>query len=130
MKPLDNPELDRYRIDFERLREAPRKRAGAFVIPRREGDENEQGLDSVLLVIATSGGKWDHCSVSVKRADKVPEIPTYEDMQRVYRFFFKPTETAMQLHVPQYEHVNINPWTLHLWRPLRKKIPKPPPRFV
>jgi hypothetical protein len=32
----------------------------------------------------------------------------------------------MQVHVPASEHINIHPYTLHLWRPLLLEIPRPP----
>jgi hypothetical protein len=51
-------------------------------------------------------------------------------MDHVKRLFFKPEETAMQLHPPEAEHVNLHQYTLHLWAPQRTQIPRPPLEFV
>lgn len=78
-----------------------------------------------LVIIAASGMGWDH--VSVSRADRVP-IQT--ELDHVFRMFFRSGETAMQLFVPSKEHVNNHEYCLHLWRPKRGGIPKPPPEMV
>lgn len=74
-----------------------------------------------LRVIACSGDGWDHVSVS-----REGRIPSWEDMEKIKRIFFKDDETAMQLHVPPAKHVNIHPNVLHLWRPHGVPIPMPP----
>lgn len=83
----------------------------------------------ILKVIATIGDGWDHVSVSIEGEDR---CPTWDEMDRVYKLFFKSDETAMQLHVPDADHVNYHPYTLHLWRPLAKlkPIPRPPSIMV
>jgi hypothetical protein len=69
---------------------------------------------------------WDH--VSVSRSDR---CPWWEEMDFIARTFFRPNETAMQLHVPVSDHVNHHPHCLHLWRPTGlKKIPMPPSIMV
>jgi hypothetical protein len=79
-----------------------------------------------LRVIATTGDGWDHVSVSTP----VNRCPTWDEMEIIKRMFFRPTEVAMQLHVTPENHVNCHPFTLHLWRPLRQRIPMPPKEFV
>ena len=74
-----------------------------------------------LRVIFSWGMGWDHVSVSYE--DKTP---TWLEMEAVKRCFFKDTETVMQLHVPPSDHINYHPFCLHLWRPQRVKIPRPP----
>ena len=64
-----------------------------------------------LRIIASNQGGWDH--VSVSREDR---IPLWTEMEQVKRLFFKDDETAMQLHVPPSEHINVHPNCLHLWR--------------
>ena len=72
------------------------------------------------------GPPWDH--VSVSRAER---CPWWEEMDVVARMFFRPAETAMQLHVPDADHVNHHPYCLHLWRPAGlKRIPMPPSIMV
>jgi hypothetical protein len=46
-------------------------------------------------------------------------------MQMVKRLFFCRYEWAMELHAPQSKHINIHPYTLHLWRPQEAEIPVP-----
>lgn len=74
-----------------------------------------------LIVIASSGEGWDH--VSASRRNRCPNWP---EMEQVKRTFFRDDETAMQLHVPPSDHINNHPYTLHLWRPLEREIPRPP----
>lgn len=80
---------------------------------------------SYLRVIASVGEGWDHVSVSL-----IDRTPTWEEMELIKRKFFRPDETAMQLHVPIAEHININPNVLHLWRPHHRPIPLPPKHLV
>ncbi len=88
---------------------------GAFMAPSCvDGD--------ALCILATSGDGWDHVSVSLRA-----RCPTWAEMDQVKRELFRPHETAMQLHVPPSDHVNVHPFTLHLWRPTSgRKIPRPP----
>lgn len=80
---------------------------------------------ATMSVIATNGFGWDH--VSVSRTNRTPNWP---EMTAVKALFFLPTETAMQLHVPDAEHVNCHPYCLHLWRPQEVEIPAPPSILV
>lgn len=93
-----------------------------------DGGEYIVPLDGVTLnVIASTGGGWDHVSVST-----VTRCPTWEEMEHIARLFFMPDEVAMQLHLPEKDHINTHPFTLHWWRSQRKlrRIPLPPKRFV
>lgn len=90
---------------------------GAFMLPSPAGGS--------LAVVASDGGGWDH--VSVSRSDRAP---TWDEMELVKHAFFHADETAMQLHVPPSEHINVHPNCLHIWRPQRVKIPRPPSEYV
>lgn len=91
---------------------------GVFVVPSKiDGGD--------LRIIASAGGDWDH--VSVSRANRCPNWP---EMEQVKRLFFQDAETAMQLHVPASDHINCHPHCLHLWRPQKAEIPRPPGIFV
>jgi hypothetical protein len=84
-----------------------------------------------LRVIASAGGGWDHVSVHAAAGyNRTKRIPTWEEMEFVKRTFFKRDEVAMQLHVPAADHINCNPYTLHLWRPHHARIPLPPKEYV
>jgi hypothetical protein len=78
-----------------------------------------------LTVVASSGDGWDH--VSVSRTNRCPNWP---EMEFVKRRFFADDETAMQLHVPSADHISRHPNCLHLWRPQREPIPRPPAWLV
>lgn len=78
-----------------------------------------------LRIIATNGAGWDHVSVS-----RVERCPDWYELEHVKRTFFWPNETAMQLHVPEADHVNNHPHCLHLWRPHFTEIPRPPAVMV
>lgn len=79
----------------------------------------------LLSIIASNGDGWDHVSVSLPS-----RTPTWEEMAFVKQAFFKDDETAMQLHVPPRDHINLHKHCLHLWRPHKLEIPLPPVIFV
>mgnify|MGYP001604299337 CR=1 FL=1 len=123
---IDLNELNRYRDcawELEAVGVIGDSKGGCFKIPyerlRRPFEASQ------LRVMASSGGGWDHISVSL--ADR---CPTWDELEYVRRLFAKSSETWMQLHVPEREHVNFHPHCLHLWRPLHKEIPKPPSNMV
>ncbi len=92
---------------------------GTFAIP--------SCIDRALLwIIASCGEGWDH--VSVSRTNRTPNWP---EMEQIARLFFEDDETAMQLHVPEADHVNMHATTLHWWRPNDgQTIPRPPSVLV
>ena len=91
---------------------------GVFAIPSKiDGQE--------LRIVASSGLDWDHVSVSRRS-----RCPNWIEMEQVKRLFFKDEETAMQLHVPASDHINVHPYCLHLWRPQKSEIPRPPSMMV
>lgn len=111
--------LDRYRMDHP-------------LTPGWIGDEGNgvfkipSVIDGAFLtVIASNGEGWDHVSVSRKN-----RCPNWPEMEQIASLFFLDTETAMQLHVPPTEHINLHPWCLHWWRPQNTAIPKPPSEMV
>ena len=93
---------------------------GVFLIPKG---------GSTLKIIAANGFGWDHVSVSCLE-DGRDRTPTWTEMEFVKRLFFRPTETAMQLHVPVEDHVSYHQHVLHLWRPHGQEIPRPPVDMV
>lgn len=119
-KMKDLTELDKFRIPIPKIygdeEQYDKARNGAFVV-HLNGE--------LLRILAASGQGWDHVSVSLSY-----RIPTWTEMEFIKRTFFKPDETAMQLHVPEKDHINTHPFVLHLWRPHKKEIPLPPKGFV
>lgn len=78
-----------------------------------------------LRIIASTGGGWDHISVSLHN-----RCPNWAEMEFAKHMFFKPDEVAMQLHVPASDHINVHQYCLHIWRPQLATIPMPPSIFV
>jgi len=83
-------------------------------------DEGGAFMLGNLRIVATWQLGWDHVSVSLP-----DRCPTWDEMEKVKRTFFKQDEVAMQLHVPPTDHVNFHPYCLHLWRPQNAEIPRP-----
>lgn len=106
---------DRERMIYPGENPAPHE-LGAFTIPMG-------GL--LFFVLASSGGGWDHVSVSTP-----VRCPTWEEMETIKRMFFREDECAMQLHPPLNQYRNCHPFCLHIWKPLYQEIPLPPLEFV
>ncbi len=93
---------------------------GAFMVRHPNGTE--------LKILSSDGDDeiaWEHVSVSTEE-----RCPTWEEMDWVKDQFWHNGECVMQLHVPKSDHVNCHQFTLHLWRPIGKKIPRPPANAV
>jgi hypothetical protein len=103
---------------IERYGSAGDATCGAFVIPSPIDGEP-------LRIVASSGGGWDHVSVSRER-----RIPNQREMDHIFRLFFAADETAVQFFVPASDHVNNMPNCLHLWRCQEEAFPRPPQIFV
>lgn len=122
MKRLDRPEIDRFRMRSQSVIDlygfVGDETCGVFEMASPEGGR--------LKIIASSGGGWEH--VSISRTDRTP---TWKEMEFIKRLFFLDNETAMQLHVKPSEHINRHPNCLHLWRPNDgREIPLPPANMV
>jgi hypothetical protein len=94
---------------------------GAFIL--------QYGETAALRIIANSAdhdsGWWEHVSVSLPN-----RTPTWEEMCWVKDLFWKEDECVVQFHPPRKDYVNCHPFTLHMWRPTRKKMPMPDPITV
>lgn len=96
----------------------------SYVHPRLGPPIREEGgcyKMGELRIIASWRCGWDHVSVS-----RVDRCPTWQEMEKVKRAFFRDDELAMQLHVPSKDHINVHPHCLHIWRPHHAAIPTPP----
>lgn len=112
MKNLTLRIFEQYRVRLPGY--DPHPEAGAFRMASPVDGED-------LRIVATSGMDWDH--VSVSRKDRCPD---WTELEHVKRIFFWPYECAMQLHVPVADHINNNEFCLHIWRPQKVEIPRPP----
>lgn len=78
-----------------------------------------------LRMIASDEGGWEHVSVSLAN-----RCPNWREMCWVKELFWEDHEAVMQLHPPKADYVNHHPYCLHLWRPLKAEIPRPPAIMV
>jgi hypothetical protein len=62
----------------------------------------------------------------MSRVSLANRCPNWPEMSFIKGIFWDWRETVMQLHVPVEDHRNLHPYCLHLWRPLRAEIPRPP----
>jgi len=116
MRDLYESKIDKLRERSEEVRNHygnyGDETCGAFTVPYQF---------ATLKVIAATGDGWEHVSVSLK-----DRCPTWKEMDHIKRMFFKDDEAVMQLHVTSAEHIDVHPYTLHLWRPTGAEIPLPP----
>ena len=92
------------------------ERWGRFFVRTNDGVELTVFVSESCNVIP-----FDHVSVSTRK-----RCPTWEEMCWVKSLFFEDEETVMQLHPPKSEWISDHPTCLHLWRPTKEEIPRPP----
>lgn len=68
---------------------------------------------------------WEHLSVAFK-----DRTPTWDEMCQYKDIFFEKDECCVQYHPAESEYVNIHEHCLHIWKPLKEKLPTPPKRLV
>jgi len=123
MKNLDD--VERANVFVERKPDLERRIWGALGNDKAGIFHLYAKRDQPILIIASALDGWDHVSASLR-----DRVPTYAEMQLIFRAFFQDDETAMQVHVPASDHINFAENCLHLWRPHKGSIPLPPKRMV
>lgn len=78
-----------------------------------------------FFAVYSNGGGWDHVSVSLRN-----RCPTWEEMCEIKGIFFRPDECCVEYHPASKDYVNVHPYCLHIWRPQKDELPKPPRIFV
>lgn len=74
--------------------------------------EHTSGLIAMLTAAhERDGHTWKHLSVSGKG-----RLPTWRELSSCKKIFLGPQALAVQVFVPQDEHVNDMPHCLHLWQ--------------
>jgi len=70
---------------------------------------------------------WDHLLVRVCDLNgiQLSRCAYNEEMKEIHRMFFNSNENTMQFHPKESEYVNIEPYTLHLWRHAIHGVPFP-----
>jgi len=81
--------------------------------------------DEIFGIIFSWGGDWEHLSISGGH-----RCPMWNEMCMFKDMFFNDDEMVMQLHPTKINYVNSHKYCLHLWRPIKEKIPEPPKVFV
>lgn len=81
----------------------------------------------IASVIWSTGGGWDHVSISPM---KKSHTPSWDEMCDLKDMFFREDEVVMQLHPAKSQYVNNMPNCLHLWKPQYELIPTPPSIMV
>lgn len=122
--------------DLQFLR-ATRVRVGPAATNDKDGCNGlfrwTEGPLSVQAMASDKEG-WGHVSVTVWRTvgenTGAYEMPNWELMQRIKQLFFGPKTWAIQYHPPDRERVNNHNTCLHLWSPLKAKLPLPPREMV
>ena len=97
---------------------------GAFRLPSPEPGWH-------LAIIASDGADWEHVSVhAYQRAGARQRTPTWREMAFVKQQFWDADDVAVQYYPKEADYVNLHPFTLHWWRPIRADMPTPPPELV
>jgi len=122
MKLLDGRPFDQWRMKSDSVMllygSYGDKSAGVFNVPILSDGH-------FVRVIASSGGGWDHVSVSLP-----DRCPNWEEMSIVKRAFFLKDEWAIEYHPPEAKNISVHDYCLHLWRPILDALPIPPPSMV
>lgn len=93
---------------------------GAFEVPYT----TISGKRVLLVCISSDGLNWEHVSVC-KIHRKKRFIPSWNEMCFVKNLFWSTEDCVMQLHPPESDYVDNNPYVLHLWKPKNTIIPMP-----
>lgn len=94
--------------------------AGLFIIP------HYKVIGYEIVTIASDGMDWEHVSVTIAEKRKRPKrCPTWEEMCFVKNLFWDETDCVIEFHPSKSEYVNLEPFALHLWRPIKQIIPIP-----
>lgn len=74
----------------------------------------------IFTVIFSWGCNWEHVSVSLSN-----RCPTWDEMCIIKNIFWNDNETVIQFHPSKENYKNLHPYCLHLWKPIKEKLPIP-----
>ena len=119
MRKVPPPLLEGFRLWGGHYGTKPGVMHGVFVITEPESE----------MVIMSSGVDnkygWEHVSVSLSH-----RAPTWGEMCFVKGLFWEDDEVVIQYHPAKKDYVDCHQHCLHLWRPMRQRIPMPPTILV
>ena len=78
-----------------------------------------------IFVVYSNGGEWDHVSASYNN-----RCPSWEEMCAIKDIFFYPDECCVEYHPAKADYVNVQEFCLHIWKPQKAELPRPPRYFV
>lgn len=73
--------------------------------------------DGDIIVIASIDNEWEHVSVSLNN-----RCATWKEMCFVKDMFWEDEECVIQFHPPKSKYVNIDPYCLHMWKPVGRDL--------
>ena len=115
------PKLEQYRIKWGTFAsDATYGMMGAFQVP--------SPIDNARMKVISDNGvdsKWEHVSVS-----RVNRCPNWPEMCFIKDLFWDDEEIVIQYHPPKSKYINNSKYVLHMWRPVKNKVPMPPTIFV
>lgn len=68
---------------------------------------------------------WEHVSVSC-----IDRTPTWEEMDKIKKLFWRDDETVVQFHPREDVKINTHPYCLHLWKMMGAEFVLPPAELV
>ena len=78
-------------------------------------------------IILSWGGGWEHLSVNPISQNKTP---SWDFMCQLKEMFFRDDEACVEYHPARKDYISQLDHCLHIWKPLREKLPVPPSIFV
>ena len=109
------PEIFRIRTGIYKS-DAKHGNNGAFSIKYKFN-----GITQNCFAIASDQMDWEHVSVS-----RIDRCLTWEEMCIIKDLFWSKDECVVQYHPAESEYINNSKYCLHLWKPLKETLPKPP----
>lgn len=95
------------------------------MIDRRLDGARYRRKDGLFVIVSAAieddGYPWLHVSLSRKK-----QLPAWEEIKYVKELFIGKDKYAYQIFPPTDKFVNIHPFVLHLWHPLKHQ---PIPEF-
>lgn len=118
--------------------EAPEKYRVTTGLYGTHSDDGNNGIFVVPLssqshayCIVSDGLDWEHVSVHIFNPnDKTQRTPTWSEMCKIKDLFWNEFACVVQYHPEKNDYVNNHKHTLHLWRPIKQIIVKPPKYLV
>ncbi len=123
--------LDHFRrcLPDGRLMSKPGERFGLFVFTQGTSQLRCMVDDGRNPYLTPEEAGWEHVSISVA-THKGTRCPTWGEMCFVKDQFWDEEECVVQYHPPRADYVNYHPHTLHLFKPLKSELPRPPSILV